>query len=79
MGTLKLSWGGGKERKYGNEKDYEDEELTDCMIPKLKWQRVTGKEHLTQLGLSDLHILICKNTQTYTKIEKKKSKTQQKI
>lgn len=42
IGTLKLSWGAGKERNYGNEKDYEDKELTDYTISKLKWQRVTG-------------------------------------
>lgn len=35
MGTLRLLWGGGKERKYGNEKDREDKELTDFVISKL--------------------------------------------
>lgn len=62
MDTLKLPWGGGNERKYGNENDSVDKELTDFVTPKLKWQRVTGKKHLTELVFFQICIYL------YTKI-----------
>lgn len=55
MGTLKLPWGGGKKRKYGNEKNHIDKELTNYVISKLKWQCVvTGKKHLSQINTRTL-------------------------